>query len=140
MKNAIIFLFAALAAVFTAFSPSPALAGILTESSGRSPACISCHSVSVMGLEGGYLASDISGFIDDFGAEGAADFLKNIPIEVMAAAYAADPLTDTDIEGLIDDFGSGKAFQINHIAAGAVLAVLLALLLRLVFRRRGGRE
>lgn len=91
MKNEVIFLLAALIAVFTAFSPSPVQAGILTESSGRSPACISCHSVSAMGLEGGYLASDISGFAEDFGAEGAADFLKNIPIEVMARPMPQDP-------------------------------------------------
>ncbi len=140
MRNEVIFLLAALIAVFTAFSPSPVQAGILTESSGRSPACISCHSVSAMGLEGGYLASDISGFAEDFGAEGAADFLKNIPIEVMAAAYAARPLTDGDIEELLRDFGGGKLFGINHIAAGAVLALVLTLFLRLVFRRRGGRE
>ncbi|MGE4497066.1 MAG: hypothetical protein AB7E48_04230 [Deferribacterales bacterium] len=140
MKNAIIFLFAAFIAVFTAFSPSPAAAGILTESSGSSPACISCHSVSAMGLEGGFLASDISSFAEDFGAEGAADFLKDIPIEVMAAAYSARPLTDGDIEGLLRDFEGGKVFGINHIAAGAALAFVLTLFLRFVFRRRGGRE
>jgi len=141
MRKVILLLFAVLAAVFTVFLPSGSEAGILTESSGRAPACISCHSVSAMGLERGYLASDISGFIDDFGVEGAVDFLTDIPIEAMAAAYAANPLTESDIEGLAADFAEGSRMSLfSHVAAGAVIAAVLTLFMRFVFRQRGGRK
>jgi hypothetical protein len=147
MRETIISIAVLITAALSAVFPQTADAGLMTKFSGGSPSCISCHSLAAAGLEGGYLASDISGVLNDFGEEGLTDFLKDIPIEAMTTAYAANPLTDEDITQLINDFGELEEKQTagtasvfsSHTAAGAALFVLFAALLRLaLYRKRGG--
>lgn len=134
------------AALFSCFLQG-AEAGLTTKFTGTSPSCLSCHSLEKDGLGGHYLAVDISGVYEDFGGEGLSGFLKNIPVKLMADAYAAYPLSDGDIKSVIEDFkklDEGKYYLAewlplkSHAVAGILLFVIFMIILKFVFN--GGRK
>ncbi len=137
-----------------ALTPAPSIAGgspapVGDSASGRAlftgeqrlagggPACISCHSASVIGLaSGGTLAKDLSQVSATYGAA-LPGVLRTTPFPVMQDIFGAHPLTDEEIAditallGAVTDgdgspaAGSILAFPLSGLG-GAILLLMLA--------------
>lgn len=107
-------------------------------------ACIACHSVAGLAGAGGDLGPDLSTTFADFGAEGLAFALAEIPFPTMKPSYANRPLLPeerahvTEFLRAAGGAAPGGAKNRPALVALAGLAVLVLLLLLFGRGRLGG--
>jgi mono/diheme cytochrome c family protein len=66
--------------------------------------CISCHSVSALGVKGGQIGPDLSTIYDNMESKHGVkleDFLKKPNSAVMAGVIGSNPLTDDELKAVI---------------------------------------
>ena len=64
------------------------------------PPCVSCHSLSYPGINGGTLAADLTGIYGKMGEPGVRGVLKGLSFPIMKKAYAERPLSEEETVAL----------------------------------------
>jgi hypothetical protein len=106
------------------------------------PACISCHSISDVGLlGGGTLGPDLTAVADRLGEAGLSSALQSLPFPSMKAIFDERPLTEEEVahlRALFADTSSstpgGTDTKFVFIGLGGL--IILVLLSQLIWRNR----
>lgn len=111
--------------------------GALPMEKGGAP-CLACHGIAGFGAAGGAnFGVDLTSIYEDYGAEGVASILEELPFPSMEPIYAERPLTSSeqaDLMAFFADITDSEPVRIDKVlllqtGAGVVLLLILAAVL-----------
>lgn len=89
------------------------------------PSCISCHDVSEEGVDGGYLAKDLTDVYVRLGEAGIMAMVSNAPFPAMNNAYANSPVTQAEQKSIAAFLKSVSSNSPESRASGVAFMTLL---------------
>ncbi|MBI3136459.1 MAG: c-type cytochrome [Bacteroidetes bacterium] len=108
------------------------------------PTCISCHDVSADGVNGGFLAKDLTDVYTRLGEAGITAMITNAPFPAMNAAYLNNPVGEHEQKSIAAFLKSVSENPVEARTSGVLLMltlgiggfVCLLVLILLVWRER----
>jgi mono/diheme cytochrome c family protein len=108
------------------------------------PSCISCHDVAAPGIEGGYLAKDLTDVYTRLGEAGIMAMIANAPFPAMNSAYVNNPVGEHEqksIAGFLKSISpnaieakTSSVLMMTTIGLGGFFCVLI--LIMIIWRER----
>jgi len=102
------------------------------------PPCITCHNVSDDGVDGGYLAKDLTGSYPLMGDQGISAMIGNAPYPAMNNAYVDNPVIESEMSAIAGylksvsdnrvEFASTSILKFVAVGVGIFVVLLLIII------------
>ena len=103
------------------------------------PPCVSCHSLSYPGIDGGTLAADLTGMYGKMGEPGVRGVLKGLSFPIMKKAYAERPLSEEEtiaLTALFKDASKRREPASDPYPAAGLSFFAFLIVAAIIYRRR----
>ena len=91
------------------------------------PSCITCHNVSADGVNGGFLAKDLTDAYSRLGEAGIMAMITNAPFPAMSAAYANNPVGEIEQKSIAAFLKSVGNNPVQSISSSVLLFFTLGI-------------